>query len=83
MLGCTIRPLHVGNLLIGACVRDDSVVCDCDGYLYFSWLNYPLFFGDYGDDDRGGLYRTNGIGPVGANAVAAMLVVTGALTKIE
>ena len=27
------------------------VVCDCDGYLYFSWLNYPLFFGDYGDDD--------------------------------
>ena len=27
------------------------VVCDCDGNLYFSWLNYPLFFGDYGDDD--------------------------------
>ena len=28
-------------------------------------------------------FRNNDIGPVGANAVAAMVAVTGALTKIE
>ena len=28
-------------------------------------------------------FRGNGIGPVGANAVAAMVAVTGGLTKIE
>ena len=41
------------------------VVCDRDGYLktylYFSWgLYYPLFFGDYGDDDR---HKTCAVSP--------------------